>query len=474
MKLSINKYIPVILSLTVLSACNVSRNITAPDPGLPSGYRNAAANVNGDSTTIADIPWSQFFPDASLQQLIGKALDKNYDMQLALKNIEVAERLYRQVNWNYMPDLRLQVGTGSNRPSDNSLNGISASQFLHTTHIEDYTAAAGLSWEADLWGKIRNQKKSALAAFLQTEEARKAIQTNIVSNVARGYYNLVMLDAQLAVAQKNLALADSTLNIIRLQFTAGQVSTLAVEQADAQMLAAAKLVPGLEQNIALQENALSILTGSLPEATERHSNLETIPVPQELPSGVPSSLLSRRPDVRTSELALNIANARVGISKANMYPSLSITASGGVNSFKSNNWFNIPASLFGQAAGNLVQPLLNKKQLRTQYEVAKIEREKTVLQFRQTVLYAVGEVSDALVKLDKLGTQYEISAKRAGTLQQAIIHAQLLFESGMANYLEVITAQSSALQSELDLAAVRRDRLIAAVDLYRSLGGGWK
>lgn len=475
MKSYISNYLLVITAMATLGSCKVSKDVATPATNLPDTYRNAAAATSGtDTQTIADLPWKSFFADASLQRLISQAIEKNYDMQLALKNIEAAQLLYKQVNWNYVPDLRLQVGAASNRPSDNSLNGISASQFLGTNHIEDYNASIGLSWEADIWGKIRNQKRSALAVYLQTEEARKAIQTNIVANVARGYYNLVMLDAQLEVARKNLALNDSTLNIIRLQFDAGQVTSLAVQQVTAQRLVAAQLVPLMEQNIALQENALSVLTGVLPTATERKSTLATTPMMDNLSTGFPSEMLSRRPDVRTSELALTIANAKVGISKANMYPTLSITATGGVNSFKASNWFNIPASLFGTVAGNLVQPLINKRQLKTQFEVAKIDREKSVIQFRQTVLYAVGEVSDALAKLDKLQRQYDIASERVSTLQQATSNAGMLFQGGMASYLEVITAQSNVLQGELEIATLKRDQLIAAVDLYRSLGGGWK
>lgn len=472
MKLHTSKYLSLAVFVIILSACKVSKDVATPAPELPTTFRNGTANTT--DSTIADLPWKTFFTDASLQKLIDMAIHKNYDMQLALKNVEAAELLYKQVKWNYVPDLRLQIAASSNRPSDNSLNGISLSQFLKTNHIEDYNASIGLSWEADIWGKIRNQKRAALATYLQTEEARKAIQTSIVANVARGYYNLVMLDAQLEVARKNLALNDSTLRIMQLQFEAGQVTSLAIDQADAQRLAAAQLIPQLEQNVVLQENALSMLTGSLPGRTERNVLLEAIPVRQNIATGIPSAMLSRRPDVRTSELELTIANARVGINKANMYPTLSITATGGVNAFKASNWFNIPASLFGTVAGGIVQPLINKRQLKTQYEVAKIDREKSVLQFRQTVLYAVGEVSDALVKLEKLKAQYDMASQRVSSLQKAIGNANMLFQSGMANYLEVITAQGNVLQSELDIATIKRDQLIAAVDLYRSLGGGWK
>ena len=164
----------------------------------------------------------------------------------------------------------------------------------------------------------------------------------------------------------------------------------------------------------------------------------------------------------------------MGITRANMYPTISITAGGGLNSFRATNWFNIPASLFGVVAGGIVQPLFQKKQLTTAYEIAKVEREKTVIRFRQSVLNAVGEVSDALVRIEKLKTEQSIAVNRVNTLQKAIKNANMLFKTGMANYLEVITAQSNALQSELQLAAITREQLSAKVELYRSLGGGWK
>jgi NodT family efflux transporter outer membrane factor (OMF) lipoprotein len=283
-----------------------------------------------------------------------------------------------------------------------------------------------------------------------------------------------MLDAQLDIAQKNVKLNDSTLRIIKLQYDAGQVTSLAVQQADAQKQAAEQLVPQFEQNITIQENALRILTGELPDKIVRNSNLDAMVIPTNVATGMPSAIISRRPDVKSAELALVIANSKVGISKAQMYPALRITAQGGVNSFKASNWFNIPASLFGVVAGSVVQPLLDHKQLKTDYQVAQVDREKTVLQFRQSVLNAVGEVSDALVKIDKLKSQQTIAANRVNTLQQATKNANLLFKNGLATYLEVITAQGNVLQSELELASIKRDELSAVSDLYRSLGGGWK
>lgn len=466
-------YINGLLLLLLLSACKVSKDVETPKPALPDTFRNAAAS--SDTSSIGDIQWKTFFTDATLQKLIDSAIVRNYDMQLAVKNIEASQLLFKQVKWNNVPQIALNVTANTQRPSDNSLNGLSLSQYdIGTKHIEDYSANVSLSWEADIWGKIHNQSRAALAAYLQTVEAKKAIQTNIVASVSQGYYNLLMLDVQLTIAQQNVKLNDSTLRIIKLQYDAGQVTSLAVQQAQAQQLTAAQLVPQFEQNIAIQENALRTLTGELPGNIERSASLDEIKFPEVLSSGIPSALVSRRPDVKSAELALVSANAQVGITKASMYPQLNITASGGVNSFMANNWFNIPASLFGMVGGSIIQPIFQHKALKTQYQVAQVEREESVLRFRQSVLNAVGEVSDALVKVEKLKAQQTIVANQVNTLNQATANANLLFKNGMANYLEVITAQSNVLQSQLQLASIKRDELNAVSDLYRSLGGGWR
>jgi multidrug efflux system outer membrane protein len=462
------------LLMVLLTGCKVSKDLSSPKVELPKQFRNSAETTAVDSSSIADVAWKNFFTDATLQKLIDTAVRKNYDMQIAIKNIDAAALLFKQVKWNYVPALSLNVTANTSRPSDNSLSGLSISQYgIGSKHIEDYSANLSLSWEADIWGKIRNQQKSAVAAYLQSTEARKAVQTNLVATISQGYYNLLMLDAQMAIAEKNVKLSDSTLRIIQLQYDAGQVTSLAVKQAEAQKLAAAQLVPLFEKNISLQENALSILTSALPNRVSRSASLDAIVLPESLKTGLPSEILSRRPDVKSAELELVMANSRVGISKAQMYPALQITATGGLNSFKASNWFNVPASLFGLVGGSLLQPVLNHKVLKTEYQIAQVDREKTVLQFRQTVLNAVGEVSDALVTIDKLRAQQAIAASRVQALHDATRNANLLFKNGMATYLEVITAQSNVLQSELELATIKRDELNAVSDLYRSLGGGW-
>lgn len=461
-----------VILITTLISCKVSKDIETPKDAFPENFRSAS--VSSDTTSIADVEWKKFFTEQDIVKLIDSAVTRNNDLQIAQKNIEIAKYRFTQTKWGNVPQVNLFVNASTSNPSDNSFTGLNLNQAIGAKHIDDYSAGASLSWEADIWGKIRNQKKGAYASYLQSSEVKKALQTTIVANVSKGYYNLLMLDAQLEIAKKNVQLNDSTTNIIKLKYDAGQVTSLAVQQSEAQKLTAAQLVPLLEQNIAIQENALSVLTGSFPGAKERNTLLTNITIENNTKIGIPSSVVSRRPDVKSAELALKAANANVGITKADLYPALRITAQGGLNSFETSNWFNIPASLFGTVAGGLTQPIFNNKKVRTQYNIAVAEREKAVLNFRQQVLVAVSEVADAMVKVEKLQQQQTLLQERVKTLQTAIRNANLLFKNGMAEYLEVITAQSNLLQSELELADIKRQQLSANTDLYRALGGGWR
>jgi NodT family efflux transporter outer membrane factor (OMF) lipoprotein len=454
-----------------ISSCKVGKEYQRPALELPKQFNTVSFS---DTSSIADIEWKKFFTDVTLQDLIQKGITYNHDLLLAIKRIDIAQEQVKEAKVLQLPELDFQITGQISRPSDNSLNGISIKSFLGKSYVENYSAAATLSWEADIWGKLRRQKEAVLANYLQTYEAAKAVQTQLVANIAQAYFNLLMLDKQLEITQRNLILSDSFFVATQLLRNAGIVTTLAVEQAASQRQSTALLIPQLEQNIALQENALQVLTGQLPAAVSRTITLNEFAITENLSVGLPASMVSRRPDVRANEMALVAANAQAGIAQANMYPALNITAGGGLESFKASNWFSIPNSLFGLAAGTIAEPVFKRRQLRTQYEIAKLQREQAVIQFRQSVLQAVAEVADALVQADKLKLQEEIAIAQVDTLHRAIFSARLLFKSDLANYLEVITAQASALQAELNLASIQRQQLSAVVELYRSLGGGWK
>jgi NodT family efflux transporter outer membrane factor (OMF) lipoprotein len=467
----IHFYITVLVAVVVLAGCKIGKDYQRPTLELPQQFNNVSY---ADTSSIADIEWKQFFTDTTLLGLISRGITYNYDLQLAIKRIDIAKAQAQQARLLQLPDVNLQVTGQISRPSDNSLNGISIKSFLGKNYIENYQVLASASWEADIWGKIRRQKETILTQYLQTQEAGRTVQTSLVAGIAQGYFNLLMLDKQLLIARRNLALNDTFVNVTKVLWNGGNVTTLAVQQAEAQRQTTALLIPQLEQSIALQENALQVLTGQLPGKVARTASLNDFSVPDQLATGLPVGMVSRRPDVKAQELSLVMANAQVGVAQANMYPAVNITAGGGLESFKASNWFNIPNSLFGLASGAILQPVFRKKQLKTQFEIAKIEREQAVIRFRQSVLTATSEVSNALVQVEKLKEQKVLAAGQVDTLAQAVGNARLLFKSDMANYLEVITAQTNALQAELNLAAIQSYQLNAMVELYRSLGGGWK
>ena len=259
---------------------------------------------------------------------------------------------------------------------------------------------------------------------------------------------------------------------MQMQYNSGLISSLALYQTEAQKKTAELLVPLAEANIAVQENALQILCGEYPDSITRSGNLDVAELNVVLPSGVPASLLSRRPDVKAAEYAVMSANAKTGLAKATMYPTLSLSPSIGINSFEFDTWFNFPGSVTKTIAANLVQPIFKKRQLRTAYEIAVLEQEKAVVQFKQSFITAVGEVSNAMSKLKNADKRMELATEKSVSLDKATNDANLLYKSGMATYLEVIVAQNSALQNDLDVVVIKLEKLNAAINLYRSLGGG--
>lgn len=465
-----NIFLTLILAVASVS-CVSKLAYTEPEVQLPEKFQYTAT---ADTASVANLEWKEFFNDPILRDLIEKGIKNNYDLQIALKQVASSQEKLKQAKYLQYPDVGFGVNAQISRPSKNSMNGQSLNLFLGQSHVEDYNAAFNLSWEADIWGKIKNQQEVSRMQYLQTYEATKAIQTQVVAAIAQGYYNLLMLDKQLSIAKANLELSNNTLSITQKMWDSGDTTSLGVQQATAQKQSTELLISQLEQNIAIQENALSILVGENPNKVNRTLEMSDTSLPQNISAGLPAAMVSRRPDVRQQELVLLESNAMVGIAQANMYPSLKITATGGVNSFKFDNWFQIPASLFGSVLGGITQPIFQKRQLKTDLEVAKIQREKNVLAFRQSVLNAVGEVSDALVSNESLKVQEQKATEQVQTLKEGIKSAQLLYKGGMANYLEVITAQANSLQAELNLASVKRQRLSSIVDLYRALGGGWK
>lgn len=469
-----------------LWSCKVGENYTRPELDLPPTFKNSLIEEDLEDSVqkqenIQNISWKDFFEDTVLVSLIDSALKNNLNFQQVAKEMEIADENLKQSRANFFPEIAANLQAqrhvysenGYNRPSDRYYEGEAPPSKWFVSRI-NHIASLEASWEPDIWGKLRRTKEAAYARFLQSDEFRKAVQTSLVAEVATSYYNLVMLHAQLKVAQSNLKLNNSTLDMVQLQYKAGQATSLAITQTESQKLIAASLIPQIERDIDIQKNNLSQLLGSYPgDAILVEKELKDIKLLTNMSAGVPLELIKNRPDVAASELALVEGNARVGITQAMRYPSLHIGTSLGVDAISLSNLIQ-PGSLFGVFIGSLTQPLFNQRRLKSNYKIALVERDMAELDFRETVINAVTEVSNELITIQKLEEEFLIAEERLENARRAVKDSNLLFQSGLANYLEVITAQSNALESELNLVDVRMQLLIANIELYRSLGGGWQ
>lgn len=452
----------------MFASCTVGKKYSRSPLDLPDQYRGATTAQAADTL---ELPWKGFFKEPVLVGLIEQALAKNNDINVAMLSMQQLELSYKQAKLGLLPALDLSVTANRNWLSKNSLNGSLSNQFISTSYLDDYATTLRLSWEADIWGKVKMQKQGAKADFFAQQENLAALKTRIIVQVAQAYYNLISLDEQLKIAARNVLLGDSTLNMIRLQYNSAAVSSLGVDQAEAQQKTAELLIPMAKQNITAQENALSILCGNYPDSVQRAGNLDAAMPEQVFPTGVPALLLSRRPDVKAAEYAVMSANSRTGLAKAAMYPTLTITPSAGTNSFRFNSWFDLPGSVVKTVGAGITQPVFQRRQLKIAYEIAQLEQQKAATQFRQAMMTAVGEVSTALSQSVNTDERMKLVESKTASLAKATHDALLLYRSGMATYLEVITAQNTALQNELEAITIKRDKLNALSDLYRALGG---
>ncbi|HLW19989.1 MAG TPA: efflux transporter outer membrane subunit [Cyclobacteriaceae bacterium] len=466
------------LLLLGLGGCKVGKNYTQPELDLPSEFKHSLE----DSANIAQINWRDFFDDEVLVSLIDTALKNNLNLQQYAKDVNIATQDLKQARVNFLPEINAELGyyereyhSGGyySNPSSRYYGEGEAPKTWYITQINHRNTLAA-SWELDIWGRFRREKEAALATFMQSNEFLKAVQTALVAEVASSYYNLLMLKEQLKVAQRNLNLNDSTLRIVELQYKAGQVTSLAIRQTEAQKLLAASLIPQLEGEIEIQNNNLNQLLGNYPGEIQVGQELKEVSMITDISAGVPLQLITNRPDVAASELGLIAANARIGVAQALKYPSITLAADVGLDAMELKDLFNPGLSLFGVFSGAITQPIFQRRRLKTNYQIALLQRDIAELAFRENLLNAVTEVSNELVRIRKLQEQFEITEQRLSNAQTAVQNADMLFKSGFANYLEVITAQSNALDTELELVSTRMELLVSNIELYRALGGGWQ
>ncbi|RYY40473.1 MAG: TolC family protein [Chitinophagaceae bacterium] len=461
------------LFLIILSACKVPALVQVqPHNALPARFSE------GDSSVAAAPGWRQFFPDANLQHLIDTALARNQELMITYQELQVVrnEVLLRQAALR--PSVAARLGMGVEKVGRYTSQGAGDA----STEIEDgkempeplpdFTGALYARWEADIWKKLRTAKQAAVARYLATQEGRNFLQTGVLSEVASAYYELLALDNQLAIVERNGALQQNALELMKVQKEASRVTELAVQKFSAEVFHTQSLAFDLRQQIRETENRINLLLGRYPQPVARaKQELLELPVPQT-PAGLPAQLLANRPDIRQAELQLQAARLDVQVARKEFYPSLDISATLGLQAFKPGYLAKLPASLLYNVGADLAGPLINRNAIRAEFNSANARQLQALYGYERNVLNAYLEVANALSRSGNLAQGYALRSREVEALNRSTDIANDLFRSARADYLEVLMTQRDALEAKLELVETKKAQFLAAVQLYRALGGG--
>lgn len=465
------KFIGIAIVLISLQSCLVSKEYERAEVVNEQEFRTDS--LEQDTTSMGDVSWQEMFSDSQLQEYISRALENNIDNLIAVQQIKSAESYIKQGKAGYYPTLSIGAQYSRNALSKNGQQGAMV-QNTGQTSFDAYELSGNLSWEADIWGKIRSQKRAFDASFMQAVATQQAIKTRLIANLASTYYQLLAVDEQIALTKETIELRKTSWETTKAlkESGIGGVTSTAVKQTKAQYLDAKAFLIDLETQTRLLENTICILMGDEPHEIERTS-LDAQEVTTELKIGVPVQLLNNRPDVVVAENNYRQAFEMTNVARANFYPSITISAGGGFQSTEISNWFSLN-SLFGNLVGGIFAPIFNGRQIRTEYEVSQNQQEQARLNYRGVLIQASKEVSDALYNYQSATRKIEIQKEEKELLDDAVEDSQDLLSSGYNNtsYIEVLTAQENALNAGLAVINTRVVELNSIVNLYESLGGG--
>ncbi|MHA3787558.1 TolC family protein [Flavobacterium hauense] len=454
----------------LLQGCFAAKEYKRPDIKAENLYRTEI--VSQDTVSMADISWEKMFTDPILQGYIKQGLQNNFELRIAIQNIVAAEANVKQGKAGYLPTFSLGADWTHIEQSKNSQIGRIVSQTGGSTNLDQYQLTGNFAWEADIWGKIRSNKRAFSASYMQTVAANQLVKTQVITAIASNYYQLQSLDAQLKIAEATLVNRIESVEAIIALKDAGSVNEVGVKQTEAQRYETEIIIEDLKNTIVLVENSLNILLGEPGKKLSR-SILTDQYLNPAIQVGVSAQLLRNRPDVVAAEYGFINAFELTNVARSNFYPQFRITATGGLQSIELKDWINTN-SLFANIVTGLTQPLLNGRQIRTRYEVAKAQNEQALVRFEQSLLTASKEVSDALANYNNETKKITIRQKQVDALILAADYSDELLQYGMVNYIEVLVAKSTALSSELSLVETRYRQQLAIINLYKALGGGWR
>lgn len=467
--------VAIALLSSAFSGCSLNTELSIPEKPIPASFQDQS-----DTTSIANIDWRHYFSDTLLLKLIDTAINNNPDLQIALQRIESSRSSVKLANAAMLPQVSLNVGGGVEKFGLYTMDGAGNA----TTEItpgrivpENYTNLfVGLqsSWEIDVWGKLENQRKSAVSNYLSSIEATNFVISNLVADVAIYYNELLALDHELDIVRQTIKKQQEALEIIKLQKEAGRANELAVQQFRAQLLDTQVLENGVLQQISEAENQINFLLGRYPQPIERAKNRFFEAGPPVILSGIPSQLLSNRPDIREAELQVEASKFDLKAAKAAFYPNFNITASLGFQAFNPEFLFTSPASLAYSLAGTLVAPIINMKSLEAAFNTAQANQLSAMYRYQKTILNAYVEVANQLSSIKSLQQISTLKKQQSEALKQSVESSSELYKAARASYLEVLIAQQSALQSNLELINVTKRQRMVTITIYKALGGGWK
>lgn len=468
MKITIHKIILIFFVSFLVVSCHTRQNYQRANDMVDEKLFRTDA-LPKDSLSMANLSWKEIFTDAVLQKHITKALENNLDIRIALQNIASAEAYLKQSKAAYQPTISVGPDYSFNTSSLNTQFGQIVGE---RRYINQFDITANLGWELDLWGKLKGQEKAQYAAYLSSVAAHQNVKSNLVASIATAYYQLLAFDEQKKIFSNTIEIRKKNLETTKALKDAGIVSEVAVQQSEALVYNAEASLVTLDVQIQMLENTISLLMGEPSHEIERTS-LSTQNFALNTDVGYPSALLANRPDVKQAEFNLINAFELTNAAKAQFYPSLRITGSTGVQSVDIDKLFSAN-SVFANVLVGLAQPILNKRQIRTNYEVSLANQERAYLNFRKTILNAGNEVSDALKMYNAQDQFIAFKKKELSAYDKSVEFSQELVNYGMANYLEVLNANVNKLNAEINIANAQYTKLQAGVELYRALGGGWR
>jgi len=458
----------IALVFSAFTGCTVGPRYKRPAVDVPAAHRGIEQENAGkdDTASLADQNWWELFQDQQLQQLVHTALEQNYDVRIAAARILEAQAQLGITRSNQFPQLNAGAAAVTQRVAAGAV--VPAATNGSATQL----SVSGV-WELDFWGKFRKATEAARANLLASEWAKQQVISTLVSNVATAYFQLRELDLELEISQQTLTSRRDSLKLTQLLADHGATSLLDVRQAEQLVYTAAEQVPDLERRIQQQENLISTLLGKNPEAVARGLKLTEQPHLPQVPAGLPSSLLERRPDIRQAEEQLVAFNAQIGVAKAAYFPQIALTGTAGYQSPALTSLFNGPAGFFS-LGGSLTQPLFAGGRIRSGVRLAEAQEEEAVLTYRKTIQQAFQDVADSLIAYQK-DQEFRQQQQLLTTAAEDAAHlSDVRYKGGATSYLEVLTNQTNYFSAQLNLAQAQLNELNALVQLYRSLGGGWR